>query len=209
MKYNNIEEKELYSMVCETNEEVQKKLYDYCEPQIKYMVKKYLNAAINYGIDPKDFEQEALLAYSNAIKTYDEKKDAGLKTFVSLCVERRLIKVIKSAKNYKNKINKENLSLEYEYNNSGVLLKDLLADVDADPLIKFSEEEYLNQIKIKIKYVLSSFEYQVYEYLIEGINYIEIAKILDKNPKQIDNTIQRIKKKIKVIVKEDEYEEKI
>ena len=206
MKYNNIEEKELYSMVCESNEEVQNKLYDYCEPQIKYMIKKYLNAAINYGIDPKDFEQEALLAYSNAIKTYDEKKDAGLKTFVSLCVERRLIKVINSAKRYKNKMNKDNLSLEYEYNNSGVLLKDILADNDADPLIKFSEEEYLKQIKIKIKYILSDFEYQVYEYLIEGINYLEIAKMLDKSSKQIDNTIQRIKKKIKLIVKEDENE---
>ena len=209
MKYNNIEEKELYSMVCETNEEVQKKMYDYCEPQIKYVIKKYINAAVNYGIDPKDFEQEALLAYSNAINTYDEKKDAGLKTFVSLCVERRLMKVIKSAKRYKNKINNENLSLEYEYSNSGVLLKDILADNDADPLIKFSEEEYLEQIKIKIKYILSDFEYQVYEYLIEGLNYLEIAKILDKNVKQIDNTIQRVKKKIKLIVEEDENESKV
>ena len=205
MKYNNVEEKELYSMVCESNEEVQKKLYEYCEPQINFMIKKYLNAAIHYGIDIKDFEQEALLAYSNAIKTYDEKKDAGLKTFVSLCVERRLIKVIKSAKNYKNQMNKENLSLEYEYN-SGVLLKDILADNDSDPLVKFSEEEYLKQIKTKVKYILSEFEEQVFNYMIDGLNYIEIAKILDKNVKQIDNTIQRIKKKIKVIVKEDENE---
>ena len=189
MKYNNVEEKE----------------YEYCEPQINFMIKKYLNAAIHYGIDIKDFEQEALLAYSNAIKTYDEKKDAGLKTFVSLCVERRLIKVIKSAKNYKNQMNKENLSLEYEYN-SGVLLKDILADNDSDPLVKFSEEEYLKQIKTKVKYILSEFEEQVFNYMIDGLNYIEIAKILDKNVKQIDNTIQRIKKKIKVIVKEDENE---
>ena len=206
MKYNGIEEKELYSMVCESNEDIQNKLYEYCEPQIKYMIKKYINTAIKCGIDPKDFEQEALLAYTNALKNYDEKKDAGLKTFVSLCVERRLIKVINSTKTYKNMANKENLSLEYEYFNSGVYLKDILADNDSDPLIKFSEEEYLEQIKIKIKYVLSSFEYQVYEYLIDGLSYVEIAKILDKNPKQIDNTIQRIKKKIKIIVKEDEYE---
>ena len=209
MKYNNVEEKELYSMVCESNEEVQKKLYEYCEPQINYMIKKYLNVALKCGIDPKDFEQEALLAYTNALKNFDETKDAGLKTFVSLCVERRLMKVINATKRYKNQINKENLSLEYQYHDSGVYLKDILADNESDPLVKYSEEEYLEQIKTKIKYVLSEFEYQVFEYLIEGLNYIEIAKILDKNPKQIDNTIQRIKKKIKIIVKEDEDESQV
>ena len=207
MNYNNEEVKEIYGMVCESNEEAQEKIYDYCEPQIKYLIKKYLNFAIKCGIDPKDFEQEALLAYSNALKSYDENKDAGLKTFVSLCVERRLIKVITQAKNYKNKSIGNNLSLEYEYI-PGVFLKDLLADNDSDPLIKFSEEDYFNQIKIKIKYVLSDFEYLVFEHLMEGLNYMEIAKKLDKSPKQIDNTLQRIKKKIKMIVKEDENEKK-
>ena len=205
--YNNEEVEKVYNMVCESNEEAQEKVYEYCEPQINYMIKKYTNAALKYGIDPKDFEQEALLAYSDALKNYDEKKDAGLRTFVSLCVERRLIKIIERAKTYKNKFMEKNLSLDYDYG-SGVLLKDILADSESDPLKKFSEEEYLESFKNKIKMLLSSFEYQVYEYLIEGINYIEIAKILDKSPKQIDNTLQRIKNKIKMIVKEDEYEKK-
>lgn len=205
--YNNEEVEKVYNMVCESNEEAQEKVYEYCEPQINYMIKKYTNAALKYGIDPKDFEQEALLAYSDALNNYDEKKDAGLRTFVSLCVERRLIKIIERAKTYKNKFMEKNLSLDYDYG-SGVLLKDILADSESDPLKKFSEEEYLESFKNKIKMLLSSFEYQVYEYLIEGINYIEIAKILDKSPKQIDNTLQRIKNKIKMIVKEDGYEKK-
>ena len=205
--YNNEEIDNVYSMVCESNEEAQEKLYEYCEPQINYMIKKYSNAALKYGIDPKDFEQEAMLAFANALNYYDEKKDAGLRTFVSLCVERRLIKIIARARNYKNMCNKKNLSLEYDYG-SGIILKDILADNDADPLNKFSEEEYLESFKNKIKMLLSSFEYQVYEYLIEGLNYIEIAKVLDKSPKQIDNTLQRIKNKIRLIVKEDEYEKK-
>ena len=205
--YNNEEIDNVYSMVCESNEEAQEKLYEYCEPQINYMIKKYSNAALKYGLDPKDFEQEAMLAFANALNYYDEKKDAGLRTFVSLCVERRLIKIIARARNYKNMCNKKNLSLEYDYG-SGIILKDILPDNDADPLNMFSEEEYLKSFKNKIKMLLSSFEYQVYEYLIEGLNYIEIAKVLDKSPKQIDNTLQRIKNKIRLIVKEDEYEKK-
>ena len=202
MKYNEDYIEELYNMVCESNEEVQNKLYDYCEPQIRYMINKYKNIAIKCGIDQNDFEQEALLAFSNAIKDYNENKDASLKTFVSLCVERRLIKIIRDAK--KRNI-KGDLSLDYEYN-TGLILKDVLIDNESDPLIKFSEEDYLKHITDKIKIILSDFEYQVYNYFIKGLNYVEISKILDKSPKQIDNTIQRIKKKIKVIVKEDENE---
>ena len=143
------------------------------------------------------------IAFSNALKDYNGQKDASLKTFVSLCVERRLIKIIRDAKKRKG-----NLSLEYEYN-TGLNLKDTLIDNEADPLIKFSEADYLKHINNKIKLVLSDFEYQVYEYVVKGLNYIEISKILDKSPKQIDNTIQRIKKKIKIIVKEDENEKEV
>lgn len=203
MKYNDAVIDELYNMVCESNEEAQNKLYDYCEPQINYMINKYKNIAFKCGIDPKDFKQEALLAFSNALKDYNGQKDASLKTFVSLCVERRLIKIIRDAKKRKG-----NLSLEYEYN-TGLNLKDTLIDNEADPLIKFSEADYLKHINNKIKLVLSDFEYQVYEYVVKGLNYIEISKILDKSPKQIDNTIQRIKKKIKIIVKEDENEKEV
>ena len=41
----------------------------------------------------------------------------------------------------------------------------------------------------------SKFEKEVLKYLIRGYSYREIAKILSKNLKSIDNTIQRIRKK--------------
>lgn len=43
---------------------------------------------------------------------------------------------------------------------------------------------------------MSEAEFLVYEYLIRGYTYKEIANILDKNPKAIDNAIQRIKRKV-------------
>jgi len=35
-----------------------------------------------------------------------------------------------------------------------------------------------------------------------GLSYIEISKILNNTPKQTDNTIQRVKNKIKKIIEE-------
>ena len=40
--------------------------------------------------------------------------------------------------------------------------------------------------------------------MIKELNYKEIAKILDKNPKQIDNTMQRVRLKLKELLKERE-----
>ena len=47
---------------------------------------------------------------------------------------------------------------------------------------------------------LSDSEYEVYALMISGLKYNEIALLLNKNPKQVDNTIQRIKNKIKIIL---------
>ena len=47
--------------------------------------------------------------------------------------------------------------------------------------------------------VLTDFEIQVFELKINGFDYKEIAEILDKDIKAVDNALQRIKLKIKKI----------
>ena len=44
--------------------------------------------------------------------------------------------------------------------------------------------------------VFSPLERQVLEEKMKGLNYQDIAKNLEKEPKAIDNALQRIKKKI-------------
>ena len=56
----------------------------------------------------------------------------------------------------------------------------------------------------EIKKSLTDFELQVFELMISSFNYREIAEILDKDRKQIDNAIQRIKMKVKEKLKEIE-----
>ncbi len=47
---------------------------------------------------------------------------------------------------------------------------------------------------------LSKLEKQVFELKIAGLDYVNIAKVLDMEPKAVDNALQRIKKKIKNIL---------
>ncbi len=203
MKYND-EDAFLVDMVCETNEEVRNSLYEKYAILIKSIVKKYKSKALKIGLDLNDLIQEANLGFTDAINKYDATKEASLKTFISLCIERRLIKVIERQSTEKNKIVQESLSLDYEYLDQGLPLKEIIGDDRLDPSKTFTAEENCKQINKKVEKYLSKLEYSVYTYMIKGLNYHEIAKLLDKNPKQIDNTMQRVRMKLKDLLKGEE-----
>ena len=133
--------------------------------------------------------QEANVGFTDALNRYDASKDASLKTFVSVCVERRLLNYVYKQRTKKNQIEQESLSLDYDYDQDGLTLKEILKDENADPS---------HQILIQTQ------EYEVFSYMLDGLDYLEISKKLNKSPKQVDNTIQRIKTKIKTTFKEGE-----
>lgn len=202
MKYIDEDDNLLIDMICESNEEVRNSLYEKYEPTVKYLVKKYELAALKYGLDKNDLLQEANVGFTDAINHYDSGKEASLKTFISLCIERRLIKTIEKNKTLKNKIIQESLSLDYDYNKDGLPLMEILGDDSLDPSKTYSDQEHIDNILENIKNVLSPFENDVFLYMVNGLKYQEIAILLDKSPKQIDNTMQRIRQKVRTILKE-------
>lgn len=193
-------DEQLIELVHENSEEAKSILYERNKYKIEYFIKKYTPAAKALGIDITDLNQEAMVAFTDAILNYNEKKDASLPTFICLCVERKIKKCCIKAGRLKNQAMKDALSLEYNYDNSDTSLKELIEDENSDPLIKITEEEQYIELVTNIKESLTNFESEVYELMTSGMNYRDIAIILDKEPKQIDNTIQRIKMKIRKIL---------
>ena len=61
--------------------------------------------------------------------------------------------------------------------------------------------ENVRIINEKMKESLSKFENKVMTLYLDGHNYIEIASLLEKSPKSIDNALQRIKKKLAICIK--------
>ena len=103
----------------------------------------------------------------------------------------------------KNKFLNESLSLDHTYEDGKLPLIEVISDnSNNDPLENITKEEDLNELVSKIKEVLSDREYEVYALLVSGLNYKEIASLLDQEPKQVDNAIQRIKNKVKKILEE-------
>lgn len=202
MNYEDYSDSELYSLICESNEDAKDVLFMKYKYIIDIVIKKYAFSAMKFGFEYKDLYQEALVGFTDAMNSYQEDKNTSIATFITLCVERRLQNAIKKAGRIKNKILLESLSLDHVYDQYEIPLKEVISDNSIhDPLVNITKDEELDELLSFIEKSLSTSEYEVYKLLISGLSYHEIAKILGKQPKQIDNAIQRIKNKIKEILK--------
>ena len=156
------------------------------------------------GADKDDVEQEGMLGLLNAIRSYDADKGAVFKTFADLCITRQIQTAIKAAHRKKhtplNEYTSLHMSLTDEEGEEGDALIDTIAsEVEADPLTMLIDQELYADVENGIDNLLSSFEKQVISMHLDGMSYTEIAQRLDKSPKQVDNALQRIKKKLKKI----------
>ena len=202
MNYDEINDNELVVMINES-EEAKDILFEKYKFIIGLTIKKYLKMAEILNIEYNDLYQEALVGFSEAINDYDEERKAGLNRFITLVVERKLQTAIIKAGRLKNKIMAEALSLEHTYEYYKHPLMDILSDEgENDPLDSIAKEEAFKDLINSIKEELSENEYEVFTMMVAGLKYQEIATLLEKDPKQIDNTIQRIKGKIKKILED-------
>lgn len=201
MDYKENNDQELVLMAKEESVEAKDVLFEKYHYIIDIIIGKYANIIKLLSIDFTDLYQEAYIGFVDAINSYDEHKDSSIKTFISICVERKIQTALKKAGRIKNKILNESISLEHVYNNTDNPLVTLLGDDNKNnPLENIINDEKVEELVSKIKEILSDNEYEVYSLLVNGLNYQEIATILDKEPKQIDNTIQRIRNKVKKII---------
>jgi len=193
-------DEQLIDLVHENNEDAKSIIFNRYKDKIDYLIRKYTIVAKTLGIDIKDLNQEALVGFTDAILNYIPEKEASLATYISVCVERKIKKACIKASTNKHQAMKDALSLDYTYDEINTPLKELIEDVDSDPLIKITEQERYEELIKNIRDSLTDNELPVFELMIFGLGYKDIANVLDKEPKQIDNAIQRIKTKIKKIL---------
>ncbi len=198
MEFN---DEELTTMVKENNEDAKDVLFEKYHYIIDIIISKYKKSIYALGLDISEIKQEAFVSFTDALIKYTEEKESSLPTFISLVVERKIQNCVRNADTIKNKVNSEAYSLEQEYDVfKNRPLSEILGDSKSDPLLQMENEENYEELIKHIEQALSPFEKDVYNLMINGFNYIDIAKILNKEPKQIDNTIQRLRNKIKEIL---------
>ncbi len=160
------------------------------------MVKREARTMFLVGGDTEDLIQEGMIGLFGAISDYDPKKGASFSTFARLCVERRIIKAIAASKSQKNIPLNNALSIDSTEDEEGISLYEKLeSELISDPEELVIAREATSELIADIREKLSKMENTVLDYYLDGLNYTEIAAIMGKQPKAIDNAIQRIRKK--------------
>ncbi len=195
---------ELVYLAQEYNEDAINILNDKYLPIIEKLSRSYQTILKNKGLDIYDIKQECLLAFNNSIHSFNEQEQTNFYTFTKACMEKTLISLLRKQTSKKAQILNDALSLDYasdekEENN----LLHYIEGKELDPERIVLNEEIYQNIYQKILENLSYLEESVLILKIQNYNYKEIAKILDKEEKSIDNAIQRIKWKVKKMKQKD------
>ena len=182
MNYNDIDEHEIISLMNEDDENIRNIIYDKYSFLVDVILNKYQNAIKYSKINIQDVRCEALYGFSDGINSFSNEKDTSLKTFLYLCIERRVLNCIRNNMSNKIKILKDSLSLEYSSDNDKLSLSELIGDDNKfNPLNNIVDKETYKEIYLIAKNNLSNFEFTVFNYMINNFSYIEIASLLNKN----------------------------
>lgn len=176
---------------------------DYLLEKYKNLVRKKARALYLIGGDNDDLIQEGMIGLYKAIRDYDAGKETIFRSFASVCIDRQLYNAVKGANRLKNSPLNSYVSLDIpmeargnEENGAPTLGEMIEWTGVSNPEDILIDRERVGKIEQYIRQNLSEFEQNVVNLYIEGLNYQQIAKELEKTPKSIDNALQRIKKKL-------------
>ena len=152
-------------------------------------------------MDALEVRQDAIIAFMDAIKNYNQEKNASLPTFITICVNRKIQNVIRKSSTIKETVLRESFSLDYTYGDDDeTTLADIIIEENSNPELKVINKENYNILVSKIDESLSPFEKEVFDLMINSFQTEEISKLLNEPVKKIYNTTHRIRDKIKKLL---------
>ena len=193
--YNILTDEEMVKMAQEGSVTAE----EYLIKKYKDLVKKKSSTYFIVGGDKEDVIQEGMIGIFKAIRGFDEEKEASFKTFAEICINRQIISAIRNSNLQKHQILNESISLSSDNDPEGeqkTLEERLPSNKSDDPETLMLMKEIGQYLKEESHEIFSALEQKVWDRMLQGKTYQEIAVELEKTPKAIDNAMQRIKKKI-------------
>lgn len=162
----------------------------------KPLVSKLSTGLFLIGGGKEDLLQEGMIGLFRAVTDFDPSSGVFF-SFASLCIKRQMIRAIENSNRKKHGPLNSSVSI---FDNGGEEIDEALGDGEPDPEMLFIEAEDTRIRYEKLVSSLSPLERKVFYVYMDGKDYHEIARVLGKSEKSIDNCMQRIKAKAKGIV---------
>ncbi len=178
--YESLSDEQIVSQINNGKYEYLQVLIERYLPKILFFVSRYCTPNVR-----EDAIQEATFALYSAVRNFDSEK-SSFSTFAGLCIKRSVLSCVKSTKR------KKDIPDELLDSFDQVEIAD-----HADPEKIFLEKESFQTLTDYIRLELSGLEYQVLQRYLKGQSYAVIAKELNITEKSVENSLTRIRKKLK------------
>ena len=197
-----MEDKEISSLIKQAkshNEEAVEKLFSIFKPKVIAIAREYFLV----GAEFDDLLQEGMIGLYKAIGVYEEEKNHSFSAFASLCIHRQLQNAVKNANRKKNSPLNSYVPIKY-YDGSvsseeDNVLKLVIVDDSSDIEQNYIDKEINTVVISKVKDILNDEQFNLLKMFLNGESYNYIAEKLNLSTKQVDNSLQAIKKKLKTI----------
>ncbi len=199
-EFHLLEDEQLLELIHDKNDYA----LDFLMRKYKLLVEKKSQSYFLMGAGKDDIVQEGMIGLFKAIRDYNPNKEASFYSFADLCVTRQMITAVKASTRQKHMPLNSYVSLNkpsyQDEDDRPELIDSVPSGRISNPEELFIGRENLHIIEHELADKLSKFEKEVLQLYIDGIGYVEVAGILDKPVKSIDNALQRIKKKVEKIL---------
>lgn len=189
-----------------TDEELIKKLRDgdteianYIMEKYKPLVRKKTNAMYLIGGEIEDLMQEGMIGLFKAVRDYDMEKSATFFSFAELCITRQIYSALQASNRKKHSPLNNYISFSSNDDAEGMNLEEIISSRNVSPEQLMIERELKEEFFSKLEEKLSPMEKKVLYLYLGGNSYIQIAESLGTSSKSIDNTLQRIRGKVKFL----------
>lgn len=155
------------------------------------------------GADRDDIIQEGMIGLFKAVRDFSSERGVSFKTFADVCVTRQIITAVKNASRQKhaplNFYVSLNKPMSDDDNDSSTIADILRQEQNMSPEEILIKKENADILGSEMNRLLSKFELEVLSLYLRGNSYSDIARLIGREPKSVDNALQRIKKKFEKI----------
>lgn len=146
------------------------------------------------GGDSEDLTQEGMLGLLSAIRSYTPERGSSFHAFAETCVKNRMISAVRTASGKHHTPLNDSVPIETPLFNENSQHVPNLPETDPETILIMREtvREHIEQLYSR----LSAFESKVLGLYLSGLSYSEIAGLVGRPLKSVDNAVQRIRNKL-------------
>ena len=148
------------------------------------------------GGDSEDLTQEGMVGLIKAVREYDAEKAASFRTLAEVCIRNRLYSVLRAAARDKHSPLNQSVPLDPPFFDSNSYTSGTNDLAQGNPETFLIDREHTAALLAGVRKQLSEFEAKILGYYLDGLSCREIAGLVGKPPKSVDNAVQRIRRKV-------------